>query len=180
MMLAQMPRADLRSRRDRPHLRRMCITKKVGSAVPMLPIIPSGRIRPSQPRHPHRSNRHSARGTANVPPSRFPSLEAFGRQPPVLVATSVRGRHPKPLHNGRLCEYVGVTTGLPQLADDCPHSTSRQSRANRRHSPEPRRTSRAQSRLKPRSAPAHKTEMLSSTKLAIVFLATASPGWTEM
>src|SRR5580700_7278798 len=43
-----------------------------------------------------RPNPHSARGTPHIPPSRFPPLEAFGRRPPVPVASFVSGRHPKP------------------------------------------------------------------------------------
>ena len=94
MMLARMLAPDLRSGRDRPRPRRMCITKKVGSAAPMSSIIPSGRIRPSQARHPHRSNRHSVRHRQR-PPIAVSFLGGFRTPALVHVERSV-GRHPKP------------------------------------------------------------------------------------
>jgi hypothetical protein len=37
---------------------------------------------------------------------------------------------------GGLRDYVGITTGVPQIADDSLHSSSRRSRAKKRHCPQ--------------------------------------------
>jgi hypothetical protein len=70
--------------------------RKDGLPPPQTSQTAVARTRPPYPPH---SNPHSARPTFAAPPhrpdSRFPPLQVFGRRPPVHVAPSSWGRHPK-------------------------------------------------------------------------------------
>jgi len=80
-MLALMPAANLKSSRKRSHLGTIRSRKTLGSTVPMSLVIPSGCIAPLQRAFRTAQIAIARVGTANVPPSRFLSLEAFGRRP---------------------------------------------------------------------------------------------------
>ena len=73
--------------------------KPANSVEPTLQIIARNRVRPRRSHKPSRLNLHSARQPP-YPLPRFPSLEAFGRRPPVLAQLPMRGRHPKPFTGG--------------------------------------------------------------------------------
>ena len=90
--------------------------------------------RPAQPRHRRRSTcandvpqfAHRARGTQipiahaappNVPPARFPSLEAFGRRPSACAAPSIIGPASETLHRSGGPGLVRRPSGSPSIAD---------------------------------------------------------------
>jgi hypothetical protein len=62
--------------------------------------------------HPRRPIPHSAPRTANVPLSRFPPLEVFGRRPQERAARFVSGRHPKTLY-GAIIVKLDLSSLLP-------------------------------------------------------------------